>query len=193
MATDDLIEENLKDEKNSSAKILGLSKNRFILVATSLLTILLVIAGYFIFASSDSTIDEAIQQQTTESNQIATKKQASAFFPEQGGEQTASQTNEINQQPDQNTRNNQLMMQIFELREQVITLREEKLQLKKQIYDLQTQDIKSADSQTLTPQEKPQEKLPAMQQQQNIYQNNLKEMPPIQPAVDIEKPKPKWG
>jgi septal ring factor EnvC (AmiA/AmiB activator) len=80
---------------------------------------------------------------------------------------------------------NTLQSEVFDLREQVIQLKEQNLVLKKQIYDLETQKPSSPQQLNNDP------------TKQSSYKKvdplEFKDYPPIEPAVHIEKPKPKWG
>lgn len=168
MAQDRSDDDVLEEGASSSTKILGLPKKTAIISASALLIIVIAAGIYFFLAAGkDEQIETALQIPDNQET----------MTPPGTVQATASiKTDEIIT----------LQTEVFDLREQVIQLKEENLVLKKKIYDFETN-------------------VPASTQQPNNQassSNNqfkpgepieFKDFPPIEPAVPVEKPKPKWG
>lgn len=189
--------EDISIEDKDQAKILGLPKKLFFIAVAALVLIIGAAGAYFFLASGDK--EPSPTSTNPEQPAQAAQQQGSLFFPSDSPAQTnqmpsqapssAPPPGQAAQQQGQAASSNQLMSQIFELREQVIQLKEENLILKKQIYDLETGNgpKKSASQpETTNP-------ASADQPYKNPYNSEIKEFPPIEPYVPVDKPKPKFG
>ncbi|GEM_PF-4682708 len=169
MAQDRSDDDALEEVVSSSAKILGLPKKTAIIAAAVFLVVVIAASLYFFLATGkDEQVETALQ--TSDSLEAITPsdaQQAAALI----------KTDEINT----------LQTEVFDLREKVIQLKEENLVLKKKIYDFETnvpastQQQSNQASSSSNSQFKPGEPI------------EFKDFPPIEPAVPVEKPKPKWG
>lgn len=158
-------------DKEGQDKILGLPKKIFIIVVAVLIVLIIAVTAYFLLAGKDkeqANPQQAIQDQTSTTGD-------NLINPANTNGQATTQQN-------QTDKNDELRTQVFELREQVIQLKEENLILKKQIFDLETKQPQAKASNNTVEQPR-----------KNPYDTEIKDFPPIEPYVPVEKPKPKFG
>ncbi len=163
----DRTDDELVVEGVSDAKILGLPKKTAIISASALLVVIIAASSYFLLAGKQAPVEVASPSPDgLETINSSEEEQATA----------SAKTNE---------KVNTLQSEVFDLREQIIQLKEENLVLKKQIYDFETQkpDPTQQQNDSLT-------KLNSNNKNQSL---EFKDYPPIEPAIPVEKPKPKWG
>lgn len=184
-------------EGEGKEKILGLPKKTFFIAVAALTVILLAVAGYLFFAAGDKPTGTIDPIANTQQNQNGAEQGSSVFFP--SGDSTANGQNapsanqpqaptpQANQTMPANS--NQMMEHIFDLREQAIQLKEENLLLKKRIYDLETGNGTNNANTTSQQSTNPSDNQPY----KNPYDKEIKDFPPIEPYVPVDKPKPKWG
>lgn len=162
----DRTDDELVEEGIAGAKILGLPKKTAIIAASALLVVIIAASSYFLLAGEKAP--EEVASQTPGNSEILNpieQKQAATSI-------------------DTDEKMTSLQTEVFDLREQIIQLKEENLVLKKQIYDFETQKPNP------TQQNNDLTKLNPYKKSQPL---EFKDYPPIEPAVPVEKPKPKWG
>lgn len=160
------------------AKILGLPKKIFFIVIAVVIALIIAGAAYFLLAGKEEPQGSPPEQAVQSQNSL-----------DDLGDKLVNSSNRSNTDPAQNQANaaveqkqteeiNNLNAQVFELREQVIQLKEENLILKKQIFDLETQRPQQQSNNNGA---------------KNPYNTEIKDFPPIEPYVPVDKPKPKFG
>ena len=162
--------EDISIENEGQDKILGLPKKIFIIVVAVVVTLIIAASVYFFLAGKEETNDNSEQNGQNQATPTADK----LINPPGNNAQPSAENDQAKEIDD-------MRIQVFELREQVIQLKEENLILKKQIYDLETAKPQTGNNNN--------QARPA----RNPYDSKIKDFPPIEPYVPVDKPKPKFG
>lgn len=184
-----MAEEDTSDDisiAQDQAKILGLPKKIFFIVIAVIVALIISASAYFLLTGEDEHSDT--EEQNTESSLHGLGSMLADPARNRGQNSSESSSSGQPNQSGQSGDNYELTTQIFELREQIIQLKEENLVLRKQIYDLET-----GNTPPLTQQQKLEANPVAEQPYKNPYSAEIKDYPPIEPYVPVDKPKPKFG